>query len=140
MKTLINAALIGLSLTGCIVYDEELAFDDDFERTTDRPDAESGDEETNQTPSLSLDPSQAPTGELALISLFSEGSDLAQVADISFYGNSDLLVMAEQLRGDSEIILAIDIPNNAALGTNHLLVEFTDGTEVFMSDAFEVTD
>lgn len=140
MKILLNAVIIGLSLTGCIVYDEELKFDEEAVSGTDRPSSETGEEMTGQELSLSLDPSQASTGELALISLLSEGVDLGQVAEITFYGESDLLVMAEQLRGDSEIILALDIPNKASLGSNHLLVEFADGTEVFMSDAFEVID
>jgi len=139
MKTLMNATLITLSLTGCIIYDEELSYDEEFSQASDRPNSTSDDEATGEL-QVSLDPSQGSAGEFVLVSLLSEGSDLGEVTELTFYGDSDLLVVAEQFRGDSEIILALDIPNKAVLGTNHLLVEFSDGSEAFLSDAFEVVN
>jgi hypothetical protein len=140
MKTILNAALITLSLTGCIIYDEELTYEEGVERGSDRPNSSSGDLTTQTKVALSLSPSQGSAGELALVSLLSEGADLGEVVDLTFYGDSDLLVVAEQLREETEIILALDIPNKALLGANHLLVEFGDGSEIFLSDAFEIVD
>ena len=140
MKFLLNAALIGLSLTGCIVYDEELTYDENLERG-DRPTTTQGDTTANSAPEISLNPNQGSVGEVVLVSLLTdENSNVSDITEINFYGNSDLLVVAEQERNDQEVILAIDIAGNSDIGSNHILVEFADGAEVFLSDAFEVLD
>ena len=141
MKWILNATLITLSLTGCIVYDEELNFEDDFNHPSDRQGSSDPGENDNAQAQLTLSPNQGSRGELVLTSLLSDdGTDLHAIEAITFYGESDIVVVAEQDRGQLELLLAIDIANNASLGPNHLLVEFADGDEVFISDAFTVLD
>ena len=141
MKWILNATLIALSLTGCIVYDEELNFEDETNRIGDRSDNQGPSAEDSNPAQLGLSPNQGTRGDLVLTSLVSEdGTNLHDIVGITFYGDSDLAVVAEQDRGELELLLAIDIANNAAAGPNHLLVEFSDGDELFISDAFTVLD
>jgi hypothetical protein len=141
MKWIINATLITLSLTGCIVYDEELNYDDAVERNDERPSSSQQNEPEAIGTDLLLSPNVGAPGDLALVSLIAEDTtDLGDVTEITFYGDSELEIIAEQDRGSSEIILAIEIANKAAVGLNHVLVEFSNGDEIFLSDAFEVVD
>ena len=138
MKWILNATLIGLSLTGCIVYDEELNFDD-ANRTSDRAEPSVNTTDEPIVAQLSLFPNEGIRGELVLASLIADDdTDLHEIEAITFYGESDLVVIAEQDRGTNELLLALDIAPNAVPGANHLLIEFSDGAEVFISDAFTV--
>ena len=74
---------------------------------------------------------------MALVS--AGGRDLREIADLTFYGETgDVVVLADSPRSADEHLLTLQVMPDADASEVHLLVEFTDGTEEFISDAFVV--
>jgi hypothetical protein len=142
MKLALPMILTGL-LTGCLIYDEELVYDDtgdiDVEDRESRDDErdEPGNHEEEDKLLLTIDPTGGLPGEVMIVSLFAEGADLTGLTEVGFVGPSDIVILANQSRSADEHLLTIDIAANSQLGLNHLLLEFGDDM-AFVEDVFNV--
>lgn len=140
MRGLLLAALASMALVGCVVYDESLIEDTAAaggERPGDRPGASPDD----GTPGpLWLHPGGAAPGQTAIVALVSDGGrDLRQIVDLTFYGETDdVVVLADSARSAGEHLLTLQVLPDASSSEVHLLVEFSDGSEEFLSSAFVV--
>lgn len=131
-----------LVANGCIIYEEDLDGSSGGRPGGDRPDdGASGDTAAPEVPQvhLWLDPAGALAGDVAILSLYGDGQvDLSTITNVEFFGGGGVGVVATDTRGHDEFLLTIDVPADAALGSNDLLVEFGDGTAVYVDVAFEV--
>lgn len=151
-RLLLPLAVFG-AVSGCIIYEERLVYEDEEglegspgtggERPDhqDPTDTDTQPEETD--PSLVCQPSGAAVGDTIIISILVNVDvdvdiDLLDVTSVTFYGPSDIDVLVTQIRNDEEVLVTIDIPDDAAPGSNDLLVEMGDGNAVYIEDAFEV--
>lgn len=89
--------------------------------------------------SLRIDPSEVAQGQSLIASItVSEGeADLSTVTAVRFFGAT--AVTALQPRAD-EVLLGLSVPHDAATGADDALVEFADGTAVFIEGAITVTE
>ncbi|MFT4622058.1 MAG: hypothetical protein ACI8PZ_000711 [Myxococcota bacterium] len=125
---------------GCVVYDEELV-EDTAAPGTDRPGDRPGDAPAAETSGpLWLHPAGAGPGQTLIVALVSDGGrDLRDIADLTFYGAEDaVVVLTDSARTPDEHLLTLQVLPQAAPTEVHLLVEFADGSEEFLSDAFVV--
>ena len=131
---LMTLALAFASLSACVVYDEELVYED-----TGADELPGQDNDDPQLLAISVVPSGALVGERALISLYGSADvDLEDIVEVTFLGDSELTIRSFASRSASEYLLAVDIPENSALTSNHLLLGMADGTTLFIEDAFTV--
>ena len=145
MKLALPMLLTGI-LTSCIIYDEELVYDDtgniDVEdrdtRDDDRDNPRDREEEDDKIV-VSVDPAGGLAGDVMMISIFAENADLTKLSEVGFVGPSDIVILANQSRSADEHLLTIDIDADSALGLNHLLLEF-GGDKAFIEDVFTVVD
>lgn len=141
--------LLAVGLNGCVIYEQGL--DDTAGGGSDgrpgQPGDTTGSNDTNVSDSatpapvvnLWLDPAGAIPGDTAILSLYSDGDvDLTTVQDVRFFGEGNVDVVATDTRGKNEFLLTISVPDTAALGGNGMLVEFSDGTALFVDSAFQV--
>lgn len=134
---LMTLALAFASLSACVVYDEELVHEDTG--ADELPDRSGQDNDDPQLLAISVVPSGALLGERALISLYGSADvDLEDIVEVTFLGDSELTIRSFASRSASEYLLAVDIPENSALTSNHLLLGMADGTTLFIEDAFTV--
>lgn len=177
MKRLILPALVVMGMTGCIIYEEDVIYEE--EGGISDGDGRGGDaKDPGETDPGDIDPGEIdgedpdpgeidgedpdqedpePVGPAAVILYPSGGEvsttvivsvvvnidadvsiDLNLIKDITFYGDSELDIVAAQIRNSDEYLLVIDVGAKGADGDNDLLIEFEDGTAVFVHDAFEV--
>lgn len=108
---------------------------DDGTTTTDEGDA------TPAIPPVSIVPGAAVAGDTTIVSVVvNEGFDidLLDVTNVSFFGPSDVGVLASWNRTAGELILTIKVPLDAAAGDNDLLLQYDDGTAVYAEDVLSV--
>lgn len=138
---------IALLASGCIVYEEELVEEEEcLGADCDGPnrpgEAEEDDdpaEDSDATYSVWLSPGGALAGDVAIISLEAEGDiDLATVDQVTFIGDSDVEILATDARSAYEFLLTIDVPDDASLSANDLLIEFDDERVLFIEEAFSI--
>jgi hypothetical protein len=127
-------------ISGCVVYDETLIEDTaaaGLDRPGDRPDGQSGEDLPG---AIWLHPAGAAPGETAIVALVSAGGrDLREITELTFYGETeDVVVLADSPRSADEHLLTLQVMPDVGTFEVHLLVEFADGTEEFISDAFIV--
>jgi hypothetical protein len=140
MRHFIPLALFSHLFVGCVIYDETLITDtaedtDGRDASGERPDGATEEQVLN----LRLDPAGGLPGDTSILSLTGDGAaDLGTVASVRFYGEANIEVLATDTRGSNEFLLTIDIPEDAALGDNDLLVEFANGAAVMVDAAFQV--
>lgn len=150
MRTVLSLALTTIALQGCIIYDHDCpGCDPDRPGWDDRPDreppADSGGDDTGPVDddtglpdghdapayALTLTPDQAEQGETFMGSLRSTGEDaldLARIQDLRLYG--DLSVLASDVRA-SELLLALQVEDDAEIGTVDLLAALDDGSALW---------
>ena len=146
---------IGLTLQGCIIYDHDCpgceperpddGLDDrpdpDDDTNCDGPcDDDTGDIEEPPPPDYGffLTPDTAEQGEVFIASLRADGLDaveLTAVVDLRLYG--DVEILAEDLRSN-ELLLTVQVLDNAELGSVDLLVELDDGSAAFQEGVLEI--
>jgi len=165
MKRLIVPALVVMAMTGCIIYEEDVIYEEQGELSDDRdpndddvnadpgdvgdddpepddPDVKD-DPEPIGPPAVLLYPSGGEVGSTIIVSVVVNvdadiDMDLTAIQDITFYGPSDIDIVTAQSRNADEHLLVLQINSAAATGDNDLLVEFEDGSAVFVHGAFEV--
>jgi hypothetical protein len=164
MNRLALPAFVILSLGGCIIYDEDVvyrnwdtaaSFDDppstrpvrpgrgDDADPTDAPDATT-DDAVASTSLVGIYPPGAPAGETIILSIVrtddpgSEAYDLRELTGLGFFGPSDLEVLVVQARTEAESLMTVEIAPGSRLGSNDLLLEFSNGDALFIEDAFTV--
>lgn len=129
-------------LNGCIIYEEDLDGSGGGRPGDDRPgEPGPGDTAEPEVPQIHLwlDPAGAVPGEVAILALYGDGqADLSTITNVEFFGSGSVRVIATDTRGHDEFLLTIDVPSSAVVGSNDLLVEFEDGTAVYVDLAFEV--
>jgi hypothetical protein len=137
MRTLVLPLYMVASLaTGCIVYEEELIYEDDVPGADGVPDPNGEDPEAY---TVWLEPAGGVPGETAIVSMMAEGDiDLTAVEDVAFFGDGAIEILATDGRTPNEFLLTLQIPDSAALGANDMVVEFADGSAVFVEIAFTV--
>ncbi|MCB9678785.1 MAG: hypothetical protein H6737_27020 [Alphaproteobacteria bacterium] len=141
MRTLLPFALAA-ALTGCVIYDEELVWDDGTpvgddpadRDPADRPSPPSDDPATG----FSVTPDRGQPGETLILFVDSEAGELGDVVGAEMFGPSDLIVTAVASGGASTFVVTVAIPDDAASGPNDLLLERADGTVEFLDDVFRV--
>ena len=167
MSRLLMPAPLLLVLGGCLIYDEEVIVDDKHGKVShegvssadgteapdlpnDSPDESvdpgggaSSDEEPAPPPGLGVFPSGGATGQTVIVSVVvdidrSNDIDLTQVTGIALYGPSDIDIVVDQERDLIERLLVLEIAADSALGNNDVLVEFVDGTAIYLENAFEI--
>ncbi len=135
---LMTLTLALTALGGCVVYDEELVYEDTGASALPERPGQGEPADPSMAP-VSVVPAGALTGERALISLYATPEvDLDQIVEVTFLGDSELTVRATSNRNGSEFLLAVDVPDDAILASNHLLLGMSDGTTLFLEDAFTV--
>ena len=129
-------------LNGCIIYEEDLDGSGGGRPGDDRPgDPGDVDTATPEAPQahLWLDPAGAVPGDVAILSLYGDGqADLSTITNVEFFGGGSVGVIATDTRGHDEFLLTVDVPADAVVGSNDLLVEFEDGTAIYVDVAFQV--
>jgi hypothetical protein len=141
MRSVNGLTLLGLLASGCIIYEEDLDGSSGDRPGDDRPGDSTGDSAEPEVPEIHLwlDPAGAVPGDVAILALYGDGqADLSTITDVSFFGGGGIAVVATDTRGHDEFLLTIDVPEDAALGSNDLLVQFADGTAVYVDLAFDV--
>lgn len=152
-----HLAILGLfgGLSGCIIYEEQLVDDTSGDGIDGRPgqdgadgqdgnDGQDGSDGSDGEPAapsaqIWLDPAGGIAGDAAIVSLYAEGDvDLTTIQDVQFFGDGEIDIVATDTRGPNEFLLTLAVPAGAALGANDLLVEFADGTALFVDAAFTV--
>ena len=182
MKRLIVPAAVVIAMTGCIIYEEDVVYDEEFglfdrEKDddgssepgdsapgADEPGVEdpqgddpgvddpgvddpgsddqgSSDPEPAAPAAVTLYPSGGEVGTTVIVSVVVNieadlDIDLTTIQDITFYGEGDLSIVTGQSRNADEYILVVDIPTKTLDTSNDLLLEFADGSAVFVYDAF----
>ncbi len=147
MRTFI-ALLLGTSaVAGCVLYDENLVYedtgteavgDDGPQRPGDGIDDADEPDDTAPSAALTLFPSGAVAGNLEILSLCADGVNLEEIFEISFLGSSEIDILTTGGRGEGEFLITVDIPLDSDRSSNHLLVELTNGTTLFLEDAFAI--
>jgi hypothetical protein len=144
MRTIIALLLGTTAIGGCVIYDEKLVYEDTAteaigDNGPERP-GEGTDDTDAPAPSaaLMLFPSAAVAGDLAILSLCADGVNLEEIFEISFLGASEIDILTTGGRGEGEFLMTVDIPLDSDRSSNHLLVELTNGTTLFLEDAFAV--
>ncbi len=156
MRIAIPLFAFGLTLQGCIIYDRDCpgcdpdGFDDGLDDRPDRDDdpdcdqPEECDDDTGiDTPpppdyGFYLTPDEAEQGETFIGSMKADGEDaptLASIIDVELYG--DVAILAADARA-SEILLTIQIEEQAVPGFVDLLVELDDGTAAWQEGILEI--
>ncbi len=140
MRTVTWLLLSAVCLNGCIIYEEDL--NGSSGGGPDRPGEPAPvDTAAPEVPQIHLwlDPAGAVPGEVAILSLYGDGqADLSTITDVEFFGAGAVGVVATDTRGHDEFLLTIDVPADATVGSNDLLVQFEDGTAVYVDLAFSV--
>ena len=144
-----------LAASGCIIYDEDIKYAEKDDQEVEAPventdplrpetpgteDGEQGQEEADG-PALTLIPDAAVVGETVIVTiLVNDGADidLTEAAEVKFFGDADVEVLATLPRGEGELIVTLVIPEDAPEGTQDLLIELDDGSAEFLADAFLV--
>lgn len=134
------SALILVSFSGCVIYDEHIVYDD-RPMEDPLPDTEPQPDPTGDM-RLSFTPDTASQGDIVLASLRStnapEDFDLRRIAGIQFYGPSSLDIVTSQPRNRNEFQFVVRVAGPSLPGVNDLLVTLPNGTVALLSEAFEV--
>jgi len=150
MRSLLAISLLSSLFGGCIIYDETIVDDTASVNGSDRdPSGVRPGDGTDATTDdagnasiavhLSLDPAGAVPGDSTILSLKSDGQvDLSPVTSVRFLGSSAITVLTSSVRDSQEYLLAIDVPDDTAIGAYDVLVEFQNGTAVVLTGAFSV--
>jgi len=144
MRSIIAVLFATTALAGCVVYDETLVYEDTgLEPSSEgpqRPGDAPADQPDDPDPpaALRLFPAGAVAGDLTILSLCADGVDLEEIVDITFLGQSDIDILTTAARGSGEFLLTIETPANSPISSNHLLADLTNGTTLFLEDAFAV--
>lgn len=126
-----------------VPYDTDTNGRDTDTVDTDLVDTDVADTDLNDTDvataAFVFAPDHATAGTTSIVSLLGDGSpDMAHVASVSFYGTGGVTSLALSHRSAAEVLLTVDVPDNALAGPQDVLVEFDDNTAVFLTDAFTV--
>lgn len=139
-------------LGGCIIYDHDKCpnCDTDFDSGVDHGNPgnhQTGDDTATQTDDTGtttpaethfyLDPDYGSPSATIITSLTADNFDLNTIANVRFYG--DVNILAQSNRG-TELLLTLQVPPNAALGTADLLLELNDGTARLIEKAFTIVE
>jgi hypothetical protein len=130
--------------SGCVVYDEQLVYDDPAgpPGVDDGNDPVEVPDDADLIDALAfLEPSFGLAGSTVIVSLQGELDPYA-IEGVRFFGPSDLGISSMVVR-DDEVLLALNLAEgctgqSVALGDYDLLVELADGTAVFVTAGFEV--
>jgi len=129
------------ALGGCVVYDETLVYEDTAAGGASQEPQRPGDSPTGEPDApaaLSLFPAGAVAGDLTILSLCANGVNLDQIVEVTFLGQSEIDIIATARRGEGEFLMTIDTPADSERSTNHLLADLTNGTTLFLEDAFSI--
>jgi hypothetical protein len=154
-----------LVLSGCLIYDEEVFVDDETREvehagtpsgedsdTLNQPGEDPGQsdgstpqDEDPEPPGLSVFPSGGATGETVIVSVVVDVDrtadfDMTLVTGVTIYGPSDIEILVDQDRDLVERLLVVQIGAESPVGTNDVLVEFDDGSAIYLTDAFDVVE
>lgn len=131
-------------VAGCVVYDEQLVYDDpSVQGHEDLGDTGVLPEDIEPSSLAFVSPS---TGELGATLITSLQGDFepSEVTNVRFIGAAPIIV-ADTITRDDELLLAVQLGALACDGTvlgapgpGDLLVEMIDGTAIYVPGAFEV--
>ncbi len=140
MRSIITI-LVATAVGGCVVYDENLVYEDTAVEplTTDGPDrpGDSTDDPASGD-ALSLFPAGGLQGDITILSLCADGVNLNDIVDATFLGQSTIDIISTGRRGEGEFLMTVEVPANSQRSTNHLLLDLANGTTLFLEDAFQV--
>lgn len=125
-------------LAGCIIYEKDVVHHGPHGGCYDCGWYDTGDSGPVEDPDTAwtLDPNEIGAGETAILSLTSlPASDYGTISGLEFYG--DVVVCTSQAR-DEELLVTVSADAMAAAGPVDLVIEFTDGTAVWVDDALTV--
>lgn len=143
----ISMILLSLSLVGgCVVYDEQLVYEDSGLAPGQEVEApgDSGelpDDEDLIDALAYLEPSTGVLGSTVIVSLEGE-IEAEEVVGVRFFGDTGLRISSSTVR-DGTLLMSLELGGgcdgeSGAAGMADLLVELQDGTAVFVEGAFEV--
>lgn len=155
MRIALPVFAFGLALQGCIIYDhdcpgcdidrvdegQDVRPDRDDDPDCDEPcDDDTGDVEQPPPPDYGfyLTPDEAEQGEVFIASLRADGEDpidLASIAEVRLFG--DVRILAADQRS-AELLLIVEVAEDAELGPVDLLVELDDGSAAFEDAALTI--
>jgi hypothetical protein len=136
---MLSLGLVG----GCVVYDEQLVYEDDPQQPppveTDIP----VDDDPSDDTMAWFSPNQGALGTHALVRL--EGDlDLSELSDIKFFGPSGVTLHG-LFQDETGWFVSLDVGLPACDGTgagvagaNDAFIEFSDGFAIYLPDAFLV--
>ena len=138
--------VLSFSLAGCIVYDEELVWDDgtpvEAPDRQDPQDPATPDDDPEPAPDpvedFALTPDTAVPGETVIVFVEAVDPVLGDVTDARFFGPSGIEVTATASNGLSTYVVTIEIPEDASSGFNDLLLERESGEAVYLENVFRV--
>jgi hypothetical protein len=159
MKRLVLPALAVALSSACIVYDEDVIYNEHGEygdtdlgtwSNPERPASEdpaANDDGVDDPPEapppvMHFEPGGALAGDIVIVSLVSDDDslDLRKVDTVEFFGAADIDVLAMTPRNAGEFLLTLDIDPDGFPGVSDALIAWSDGTAVFLEGAFEVVD
>ncbi len=150
MTRLLFTATLLAGTAGCIIYDEDVRYAEDDEiigepeiRDPQRPSqhTDTDDPVFDARPIVTLSPHAAVAGSTLIVSMNATDAfpgSLDDIVDVRFFGSANIEVLAKLPRGPSEFLLTLEIPGDAAEGTQDILIELADGNAELVSDAFLV--
>ena len=152
------AALTISSLAACVVFDEELVYDDgtpfeigdeDPREPDDRPDRPGDPDEPDlpEDPDLSpgdltLTPDSAAPGETLIVFVDADAGVFSATESVRLFGPPGLSLDAYSVDDPETLVLSLSVEPDAPSGVHDLLVQLDDGTALFSEAAFfvEVAD
>ena len=157
MVRLLLPMTLVVTLTGCIIYSEEvvyrdhsiLEYEDALHGSSDtRPSdegASGGQDTTDDGPSSDADtpavmtPNLASPGDVLIAELQATGElDLSDATDFEFYGPAMIEVLAHAEKDEATALLTLRVPLDARSGSNDLLISFDDGSALYIEAMFTV--
>lgn len=151
------AALAISSLAACVVFDEELVYDDgtpyqagdsadprvptdteDPDRPDDPEDPEIPEDPDVVPGDLALTPDSAAPGETLIVFVDSDAPVFDGTDDVRFFGPPGLTLDAYSIDDAQTLVLSLSVEDDAPSGVHDLLVQIDDGTALFVEGAFFV--
>ncbi len=153
------AAVALSSLAACVVFDEELVYDDGTpyeagdpadprvpddtetegpDRPDDPEDPQIPDDPDIEPGDLVLTPDSAAPGETVIVFVDSDSPTFDGADDVRFFGPPGLTIDAWSIDDAQTLVLSLSVDSDAPSGVHDLLVQLDDGTALFTEGAFFV--